>query len=123
MLLVSSVGDSVFQLVVVLVIFVIVLALTYYSTKWIAGYQKTAMRNKNLQIVETVRLPGNKYVQIIRAGKDKYFVVGVGKDEINCIGSLTADDMLEISEEDSTSQPSVDFKNILEKFQKNIPQK
>ena len=83
MILLASAGESIFELIVVLVIFVGILFLTYYTTKWIAGYQKGRMVNQNLELIETLKITNNKYVQIIRAGKDKYLVIGVGKDEIS----------------------------------------
>ena len=54
-----------FQLLGVLVIFVLVLGLTYLTTKWIASYQKDRSFSKNLQVVETLKLSTNKYIQII----------------------------------------------------------
>ena len=39
-LLSVSGGDSFFEFVVVLIVFVAILVITYYTTKWIAGYQK-----------------------------------------------------------------------------------
>ena len=52
MILLSSAGGSIWQLIVVLFIFVAVLGVTYYITKWIAGYQKQQVTGKNLEIVE-----------------------------------------------------------------------
>ena len=75
MILLSSTGENLFQLIVVLFCFVIVLALTYYVTRWIAGYQKSQSINKNLAVVETLKLTTNKYVQLIQAGKDTYYVI------------------------------------------------
>ena len=88
MLILLSAADSFFQLIFVLIIFIGVLALTYYVTKWIAGYQKTQGLNKNLEIVEAIRITNNKYVQIVRAGEDKYFVIAIGKEEVTLLGEL-----------------------------------
>lgn len=52
--------DSFIQLLGVLLIFIFVLAITYFTTKWIAGYQKSRSFNKNLRIVETLRLTQNQ---------------------------------------------------------------
>ena len=90
MILLSSAGESFFQLVFALFVFVGVLALTAFVTKWIAGYQKTVGANKNLEIIEAIRLSNNKSVQIIRAGVDKYFVVATGKDEVTLLGELSS---------------------------------
>ena len=56
----TSSFDSFVQLLGVLVIFVFVLGITYVATRWIAGYQKAHLFNKNLRIIETLRLTPNK---------------------------------------------------------------
>ena len=80
MILLSSTGENIFQLIIVLFCFLIVLALTYYVTRWIAGYQKSQSISKNLSVVETLKLTTNKYIQLIQAGKDTYYVIAIGKD-------------------------------------------
>ncbi|MBQ1822069.1 MAG: flagellar biosynthetic protein FliO [Lachnospiraceae bacterium] len=117
MILLASAGESIFELIVVLVIFVGILFLTYYTTKWIAGYQKGRMVNQNLELIETLKITNNKYVQIIRAGKDKYLVIGVGKDEISRLGELTEDEVKLLSEDASEEKDA--FRNILDSFRKN----
>lgn len=124
-MLLTSVGESIFQLIVVLAIFVGVLALTYYVTKWLAGYQKAQQFNKNLEIVETIKLTTNKYVQIVRAGEDHFYVVALGKDEVTLLGSLTTDDLKEYTEnepEEYNPLQNLDFKSILEKVSKKNKQ-
>ena len=118
MILLSSAGGSIWQLIVVLFIFVAVLGVTYYITKWIAGYQKQQVTGKNLEIVETVRVTPNKFVQIIRAGKDKYFVLAVGKDEITKIGELTNEDIIPMTVNQPVAQMP-DFKSMLSKLSKS----
>ena len=117
MILLSSAGESFFQLIFALVVFVLVLGLTTVVTKWIAGYQKTQGLNKNLEIVEAIRLSNNKFVQIIRAGEDKYFVVATGKDEVTLLGELSSSQLREYDETNAVIMP-VDFKSVLEKFSK-----
>lgn len=117
MIFLSATGESVFQLFVVLFLFIAVLGLTYFSTKWIAGYQKAATVNKNLEVVETIRLANNRYVQIIRAGSDKYFVVGIGKDEMVSLGEVSKDEL--VVESDNDSATPVSFKKVMDKFTNN----
>ena len=117
MILLSAAGESFFQLIFVLFVFVGVLALTAFVTKWIAGYQKTVGANKNLEIVEAIRLSNNKFVQIIRAGEDKYFVVATGKDEVTLLGELSSSQLKELDEPVESVQ-AIDFKTILDKLSK-----
>ena len=114
MLFLSAVGESIFQLIFALVVFVGVLALTAFVTKWIAGYQKSQGLNRNLEIVEGIRLATNKYVQIIRAGEDRYFVIAVGKDEVTLLGELSSSELKELDTTDTSVQMPVDFKSILD---------
>ena len=118
MLTLSSAGESIFQLLFAIFVFVGVLAVTAYVTKWIAGYQKAQGVNRNLEIIEAIRLANNKYIQIIRAGEDKYFVIAVGKDEITKLGELSSSQLKEFDGDDSLMQPQIDFKSILEKLSK-----
>ena len=96
-LMVTS-GDNVIGLMVVLVIFVLVLVLTYYSSKWIAGYQKTQMINKNLEILEGLQLGGNKYICLVRVGETKCILLGVGKDDVSLLGEVSKDELKELPE-------------------------
>ncbi|MBR1572769.1 MAG: flagellar biosynthetic protein FliO [Lachnospiraceae bacterium] len=118
MILLSSTGESIFQLIVVLVCFVIVLAMTYFTTRWIAGYQKTQTINKNLAVSETLKLTTDKYVQLIQVGKNRYFVVAVGKNEITFLGEISQEELKEIPDTSKENIPTIqgDFNDILNKF-------
>lgn len=106
-----------------LLILFFVLALTYYVTKWIAGYQKVQMQGRNLQVVETLRVAGNKYIQIVKAGSE-YLVVAIGKDEMSLLATLTADQLEKLPVDYMEKQLSgEDFRNILEKVKKHLPKK
>lgn len=75
MILLSSALGSFIQLLgSLLIIFFFVLAITYFTTKWIGNYQKTNFANKNLQIVESIRVGNNKFIAIVKAG-EVYLVV------------------------------------------------
>ena len=113
-----------FQLLGVLVIFVMVLGLTYLTTKWIASYQKGRSFNKNLQVVETLKLTTNKYIQIIRVS-DAYMAIGIGKDEITFLTMLTKEQLnAESLEELENSSGTVEnFSEVLKKFKDHLPKK
>ena len=105
----TSTGENVVEFIVVLIIFVGVLILTYYVTRFIANYQKTHFYNKNIEIIETARVANNKYIQVVR----------VGKDEVTSIGQVKGEN-LELSTEDVTvpdvTKFSKNFKGFLESF-------
>ncbi|MBR1622453.1 MAG: flagellar biosynthetic protein FliO [Pseudobutyrivibrio sp.] len=105
-------------MVFALVVFVGVLALTTFVTKWIAGYQKTQGLNRNLEIIEAIRLTNNKYLQIVRAGEDRFFVIAIGKEEITLLGELSRDQLKDIDLSNSSTVSNLDFKSIMEKLSK-----
>ena len=94
---ISSGWDSFFQLIGVLLIFLFVLAITYFTTKWIAGYQKGTMSNKNIKVIESFRVNNNKLIQIIQVG-EKYLAISVCKDSINVLTELTKEQLAKSDE-------------------------
>ena len=115
--------DSFFQLIEVLVVFLIVLGLTYLTTKWIASYQKGQRSNHNLQIVETLKVTSNKYIQIVKAA-DEYLVIAIGKDEITLLTKLSEDQIpAALTETGQNVVAKESFQHILEDIRKRIPKK
>lgn len=112
------------DLIGVLFVFVLILILTYYTTRWIGNYQKVHQTTKNLRIIETLRLSNTKYIQIIQAGTE-YFVIAVGKDEINLLAQLSEEQMKEVPDDlnqnGTFSQNS--FQDILNKRKEHFPKK
>lgn len=108
-----STTDSYLQFITVLLLFVFVLVITYATTRWISGYQKNKAVYGNLELVETLRIANNKYIQIVRVGK-KYLAIAVGKDEVHMLSELEQDDLTFY---DSQTK-ELDFGSILEKFKK-----
>lgn len=105
--------DSYVQFITVLILFVFVLVITYFTSKWIAGYQKGKGLNSNIEMIESFRLTNNKYVQIIRIGQ-KYLAVAVGKDSVTMLTEIPEDQLL-LSSDDNGGAHS--FKELLEKVQ------
>ncbi len=112
MLLTVSRVDSYAQLMTVLVIFLFVLALTWFVTRWIAGYQKGKSTNTNMELLESFRLSNNKYIQIVRIG-NKYLTLAVCKDTVTMLTEIPEEE-LKLSE--GTSMTG--FKDILNRVQK-----
>lgn len=106
--------DGFLQFMTVLILFVFVLAVTWLTTRWIVGYQKTKAAGCNLEVIETMRVTGNKYLQIVRAG-ERYLVIAVGKDEIHMLAELSRE---EIQFHENGNGQNLNFGDILEKFKK-----
>lgn len=113
----SSRSDSIGQLLTVILIFIFVLALTYFATKLTAGLQKGRLAGSNVEVLETFRIAPSKYIQVVRIG-GKYFSYVVCKDTVTLLGEMTKDDISEFNKEESNSTVSVTFKDILDKFKK-----
>ena len=80
----SDRADSYVQFMTVLILFVFVLAITAFVTRWIGGYQKGKSAGANMELIESLRLSSNKYVQIVRIGR-KYLAVAVCKDTVTIL--------------------------------------
>ncbi len=103
--------DSIVQLITAVFIFVFVLVLAYFTTKFTAGFQKTKMASPNVEIVETFRLTQNKYIQIVRIGT-RYYSIVVCKDTVTMLGELDKDD---ITIPETGLGSTMSFKEILDK--------
>lgn len=112
-LLVSGSIESVARLLTTLLIFAFVLFITFWTSKFIAGYQKQKMTTGNMEVVETVRIAPNKYLQIVRAG-EQYYMIALGKDTVNLIAQLDPEE-LQLKSDAQMSMQYTDFKSILEK--------
>lgn len=117
MILAATSLDSFVQLITVLIIFVFVLILTYFTTRWMAGIQKGRSFNKNLRIIETISVGNNKMISIVEAGK-KYIVVSIGKEEVNFLTELKEDELKDLSFKDpqSMTQNTESFSAIMDKL-------
>ena len=112
---VSTGSDQVAQFITVLFIFIFVLVITYYTTRWIAGFQKEKMTGKNVEIIETLKISQNKYVQVLRTG-EKYIVIAISKDGVTMLTEVEAGNI--ILPETNSAVAQLDFKAILEKAKK-----
>ena len=89
--------NNILQLIATLFAFVLVLALTYFVTKWIAT---------------------SKYIQIIQIGKKQY-AIGVTKEQITYLTELT-EDQLEVPEEFGNTPGDTSFKEVMKTMLSNV---
>jgi len=88
--------ESFLQLISALLIFALVLLLTYFTARWVGSYQKVRMRSKNLQVIESLSVGNNKSICLLKTGTE-YLVVAVGKDEIHPLATLQEEQLTDIS--------------------------
>lgn len=111
--------DNFLQCIAVIFMFVLILIAAYFVSRWIGTAGMSQYQNKNIRIIEGCRVGQNKMVQIVKVGK-KYFVLGIGKDEISCLGEVKEED-LAITEDEI--KPLPEFKEILAKVKEKVPTK
>lgn len=99
------------QLIALLIVFVFVLALTFYATKWMAKLQKSQYKNSNIDVIETFRLSNTKYIQIVKLG-EKYIAIAICKDTVTFLTELEADQLDFMK---NTEEMNVGFQEILKK--------
>ena len=106
--------NGIAQLITVAVLFILVLALTYFTTRFVGRYQKGQLSGNNIQVIDMLRLSQNKLVQIVRVG-EKYFAVAVCKDTVTLLGEVDGDKLV-IKEQGTAS--NMEFENLLKRFRK-----
>lgn len=79
--------NNILQLIASLFVFVLVLALTYFATKWIAKSGAIQSRARNIKVIETYKIAPSKYIQILQIG-NKTCAIGVTKDQITYLTEL-----------------------------------
>ena len=108
--------DSFIQFITVLFIFLFVLIITYFVTKWIAKYQKTQTVGTNIEIIETQRITTSKFIQLIRVGS-RYFTIAVCKDTVTMISEVSKEDIIFV---DHQNIENMNFRNIFEKVKSRV---
>lgn len=122
-ILLSSSLHSLIQLIGALIIFAFVLGITYLTTRWMGGFQKSRSNNKNLHVIETISVGNNKYISIVEAGTT-YLVVSVGKDEVHLLTELTREQLKDFSfEHQGEKETQESFAEILGKLKDKLPKK
>ena len=107
--------SNIIQLVVILVIFIFVLAATYFTTRWIGKSGSMQAHSPNIRVKETFKIAPNRYIQIIELG-DQYYAIGVSKDNITFLTALSKD-QLDLTPRENEPK-SVSFASLLNKVQK-----
>ena len=103
-------AQSVSELLTVILLFALVLVITYFTTKWIATSQKAAGTSANIEVLETSRLAASKYFGIVRIGR-RVFACAVSKEQVTFLTEL-AEDELDLKKKNGAPLPFGDFFRI-----------
>lgn len=116
--------DSILQFVTACLIFVFVLVICVFTTRFVGNFNKQQYSNKNVQVIETIRIANNKYIQLLLVG-EVYLVVAISKDQITLLTQLTKEELPEIVRAGGLeNQPSFSgafkesFSSVLERMKK-----
>lgn len=116
--------ESIVQFLTTLIIFIFVIILCVLTTKFIGNFNKQQYTNKNIKVIETVRITNNKFIQLLAIG-EVYLVVAVCKDQISVLSQLSKEELPElVLSEMSTTNTGLSeafkesFGSILEKLKK-----
>jgi flagellar protein FliO/FliZ len=115
----TSKWEAFAQLLTLIIVFALVLALTYFVTRFAGNYQKSKLSGQNITIIETMRISGSKYIQLIQVGS-QYFAIAVCKDTVTLIGEIRQEDLA--LSDDTTTVESESFRKVLDKFKKDKPE-
>lgn len=107
--------NSFIELIGLIFIFIFILIAAYFVSKWVGISGVKQAYNKNMRIVETLRVSPGKYIQIVKTGS-KYLVLGISKDHIEYLTELE-EEQLEHTEMPEINQ--VNFRDIFEKIKKD----
>lgn len=109
----TSTLDSILQILGLLVLFIIIIIAAYFATRWLGTVTAGNISNNNIKIIETYKISQTKYIQIVCV-TDKYFAIGVSKDNITLLGEI---DKESIAFKENAVKTK-DFKKIIEGFTK-----
>ena len=65
----------------------------------------------NIQVLETLKITQNKYIQIVRVG-NHFYAIAIGKDTMTLLGELSEDEIH--IQEDMSMMTNMNFKQLLE---------
>lgn len=116
MLLTVNTLDNFTQLLTLLLIFAFVLAVTYFTTRYIANFQKGRLGNTNITVLEEMQIAPGKFIQMVKIG-NRYFAIAVCKDTVTMLAELKEDE-IQLLEKEGKDLPG--FKDIMEKTKEKL---
>jgi len=110
--------EAFLSIISLILIFVLILILAYYVTKFAAKYQSNILNQKsNISIIESFRLGNNRFIAIVKIA-DNYYALGIGKDEMTFIDKLDSDFFNNLDNLSKNNKNMI-FKDVLSKIKNN----
>ena len=108
----GNAANNIARFLTLLIIFILVLGVTFYTTKFIARTQQGRVNSANMEIMETMPVANGKYLQIVRIS-GKYVVLAIAKDSITKVTELAEGEYVPSEKPQAGS-----FGDLLKKFAK-----
>lgn len=105
---IPSTSNSIWELIGLILLLIVILIATYYTTKFVGGIKGKQLKTSNFELVDSYRIAPNKVLQIIKVS-DKYLVIAISKDAIEYIAELEEDKVI-IRDKNPTNKES--FKKV-----------
>ena len=110
---------GIFKLIFLVIIFIVILVLSYLVTKWYANSGLVKNKTNNIEIKESFQLAPGKTMSIVRIG-EKYVALAQFKDNVVKLAELTEEELIlnrEVEISDSSFKDV--FSNIVKSRKKD----
>ena len=110
---------GIFKLIFLVIIFIVILVLSYLVTKWYANSGLVKNKTNNIEIKESFLLAPGKTISIVRIG-EKYVALAQFKDNVVKLAELTEEELIlnrEVEISDSSFKDV--FSNIVKSRKKD----
>ena len=110
---------GIFKLIFLVIIFIVILVLSYLVTKWYANSSLVKNKTNNTEIKESFQLAPGKTISIVRIG-EKYVALAQFKDNVVKLAELTEEELIlnrEVEISDSSFKDV--FSNIVKSRKKD----
>ena len=110
---------GIFKLIFLVIIFIVILVLSYLVTKWYANSGLVKNKTNNIEIKESFQLAPGKTISIVRIG-EKYVALAQFKDNVVKLAELTEEELI-LNREVEISDSSLKdvFSNIVKSRKKD----
>lgn len=102
----SGIGEYIFQIAWLILIFSLVIFLAYFVTKFVSLKAINYSKSNNLEIIDRIAIGRDKYLYIIKAG-NKYILIGTSGNYISRLKDLKEEEL------NITKKNKIDFANNL----------
>lgn len=100
--------ESVLKLVGLIILCAIIIAASYFTTRFVGKRQSGMTGNTNFKSIDVYRINQTKYLQLIQIGT-RYFVIAVSKDNVTMLTELQKEDIVHFRDE----AHKISFKEIM----------